>query len=431
MFNINADSTVTKSNDDHKGQNIRSNQITDRLTQIADEIEDENADLDALYKEAKKLKAERNALSKKAEQRRKILEGIANGAIPSTTTHAFPDASGRPKGQIKRDAWKDKVVFRSGEMLSDKYADDVNADKCLRAAITGNYKSLNEAEMRAVTPESGGAMLAPIVLARVIDNLRQTNWMEIFRPTIVMMNTGEFKIPIIDQLPAAVMHTPGTEQTPDNPVIEAATLNAKTMMVLVEVANELLDDSAVAHDVILQACTGAIGNKLLQQILYGTGTPPEMKGVTTYPDTAFAAAGDMSAEPDLSRLATMARMAILKTNGVMDGILYDCALEDRLDSRNTIGDAALPSRAFWTLYEDGRTLPHPSVAKGDMFFLQADSLYLGMRDNMRIEVDRSSAFNSNNTKFRAILRADIYANVAKMVYYNGIPAVAPAAGTQG
>lgn len=268
-------------------------------------------------------------------------------------------------------------------------------------------------------------MLAPEVSAHIIDNLRQSDWIQIFQPSIVMMEAGETKIPNITALPTAVMHSPGAAETPSDPTIEAATLSAKTVMVLVEVANELLNDAATSQGIILQACGDALANKLLQQALYGKGTGPEMKGITKYAASLFADAGTQETEADLFRLVTKAKMAIVKGNGSMNAMLYDCDLEDRLNKRLPAGELVEPSRAFTELYTNGKVLAHASVKIGDMLFMQSDALFLGFRETMKIEIDPFSAFNSNNTKFRLIMRGDIFANVAKMVYYSGIPAIEP------
>ena len=198
-------------------------------------------------------------------------------------------------------------------------------------------------------------------------------------------------------------------------------------MVIVEVANELLQDAATSQGIITQACSNALSNKLLQQVLYGTGTDPEMKGITTYPVASFADAGEQTAEVDLFRLATIAKMAIIRNNGSMNAMLYDCSLEDRLNKRLATGELVQPSRAFAELHSAGRVMAHPSVSAGDMLFMQDDALFIGFREHMSIEVDPYSAFNSNNTKFRLIMRGDVFANAAKMAYYSNIPDVEPTA----
>lgn len=409
----------------------RIDEIDLRLSQIGTEMEADSADLDGLLDEVKALQTERSAIEEKAVQRAALLSSIADGSATGKLVRSFSDNGGVQRDnsekamQLSREALKDKAIFRSGEKIADKYAAGVDAEKCLRAAITGNRDELNEAEKRSVTPSSGGAMLAPEVSSILIDNLRQSDWMEIFQPSIVMMQSGETKIPNITALPNAVMHTPGATENPTDPTIAAATLSAKTIMVLVEVANELLFDAATSHGVIIQACSNALSNKLLQQVLYGTGTDPEMKGITVYPAGSFADAGEQDTEIDLFRLVTKARMAIVKGNGVMNAMLYDCDLEDRLNKRLSTGELVEPCRAFTELYTAGKVLPHPSVASGDMIFMQSDALYMGFRESMKIEIDPYSAFNSNNTKFRLIMRGDIFANVAKMVYYSGIPAEEP------
>lgn len=318
----------------------------------------------------------------------------------------------------------DKVVFRSGEWLSNKYnTAGINAEKCLRAAITGNRNDLNEAEQRALTPTNTGAILAPVVSSIIIDNLRQTDWMALFEPSIVVMETGEVKIPNITTAPTAIMHTPGEQENVSNPVITPVTLKAKTIMVLCEVANELLQDSAISQGIILQTAIGAISNKLLQQVLYGTGQGAEIKGITRYSAESFADAGDKAAELDIFKLVTSARAAITKNNGDINAMLYDCDLETRLDARTAEGQLITPPRFLSALYEAGKVLAHPSVAPGDMLFMQADALFLGIRQGLEIQLDPYSSFDSNNTKFRVILRADAFANTAKMVYYSNIPSV--------
>lgn len=321
---------------------------------------------------------------------------------------------------------QEKAIFRSGEKVSSVYnVSSIDADKCLRAAITGNYSDLNDAEKRSVTPSTAGAILAPAISSILIDNLRQSDWMQIFKPTMVMMDEGEVKIPNLAGLPTTVMHTAGEEETPTDPVISAAILNAQTFMALVEVANELLQDSRTSQGAILQACINSISNKLLQQVLYGTGTAPEIKGITTYPANAFADAGDKSTDTDLFKLATLADTAIIKSNGIMDAMMYDPNLEDRLNKRLATGELVEPSRAFKRLSDAGRILAHPSIAEGDMLFMQSDALFIGMRRTLEVQIDPYSAFNSNNTKFRVILRADTFANTPRMVYYSNIPAVEP------
>jgi len=348
-----------------------------------------------------------------------IIPGIIPGIIKA-------NARSQSAGFEKYDM--DKVVFRSGEWLSNKYnTAGINAEKCLRAAITGNRNDLNEAEQRALTPTNTGAILAPVVSSIIIDNLRQTDWMALFEPSIVDMETGEVKIPNITTAPTAIMHTPGEQENVSNPVITPATLKAKTIMVLCEVANELLQDSAISQGIILQTAIGAISNKLLQQVLYGTGQGAEIKGITRYSAESFADAGDKAAELDIFKLVTSARAAITKNNGDINAMLYDCDLETRLDVRTAEGQLITPPRSLSTLYEAGKVLAHPSVATGDMLFMQADALFLGIRQGLEIQLDPYSSFNSNNTKFRVILRADAFANTAKMVYYSNIPAEEPVA----
>jgi len=61
-----------------------------------------------------------------------------------------------------------------------------------------------------------------------------------------------------------------------------------------------------------------------------------------------------------------------------------------------------------------------------MLFMQADALFIRMRQTLEVQIDPYSSFNSNNTKFRVIMRADAFANTPRMVYYKGITEAEPA-----
>lgn len=394
-----------------------------RAKQLTEELRSVNADLEMLEKEYNDYDPDGRTAAVNGE-----IPGIVvtNG---SESRDAIPDtvlASGgirpgaRPTGNYRR-IQPDKVIFRSGEPMAEKYnTTGLDADAVLRAAITGDTTGLSDAEIRTLTPSTGGAMLSPEISSLVIDNLRQSDWISLIQPTFVSMSTAEMKIPHIKGLPTAVMHIPGEEETPTDPTVTAATLSSKTLMVLCEVANELLQDSATSRGVILQACVDAISNKLLQQVLYGTGKDGEMKGITGYEAADFAAAGDKSAVKDIYSLATNAKTAVLKNNGRINAMLYDPDLEGRLNTRLATGELIQPSRAFTELYDAGKVLAHPSISAGDMIFMQADALFIGMRHNLEVQIDPYSSFNSNNTKFRLIIRADCFANAARMAYFDSI-----------
>lgn len=315
---------------------------------------------------------------------------------------------------------ENKAVFRFDEKMADRFdLSKIDADRVIRAALTGNRNELTEAELRTLTPTTGGAMLSVEISSIILDNLRQSNWMDVLRPTVVEMGTNEVKIPWITALPTSVMHTPGEEETPTDPTITAATLTAQTILCVVSVANELLQDSATSQGAILEACVSSISNKLLEQVLYGNGTPPNLKGITYYAAELFADAGN-KAGSDIYDLVTLAKSKIMKANGELNALIYDCDLEPAFDSQNAEGDGRRPTRTIQKLYDNNQILAHPSVAAGDLIFMDNKQLYLGMRQGLEIQTDPYSAFTSNNTRFRVIMRGDIFANVARMVYYNGV-----------
>jgi hypothetical protein len=191
-------------------------------------------------------------------------------------------------------------------------------------------------------------------------------------------------------------------------------------MTVVEVANELLSDTASAQGAIFDAAISAVSNKILQQALYGNGVAPQLKGISEYAAEGFADAGDKSAVENIYSLVTAAKIALTKKNGVINCMLYDPDLDAMFDYQNAEGEYGRIPRSFEEMYKNSKVLPHPSVAAGDMFFMQSDALYLGIRQDIEVQIDPYSAFNSNNTKFRVIMRADIFPNISKMVYYNSV-----------
>lgn len=321
-----------------------------------------------------------------------------------------------------------QILFRSGETASQLYnTADINVEKVLRAAITGQYSTLNEAETRAITPQSGGALLSPVVSAMMIDALRKNDWLAMVEPTYVKMDAPDVVIPEISTLPVAVMHEAGVAQDTTGFTIGAHTLSAKTMMVLVEVSNELLQDSAAIDGMVYQASLDAISNKLLEQVMYGTGEGAEMLGITQYDEDAFAVAGDKSEETDVYGLFTTAKTAILRNNGKSQACIYDPDIEPRLNERLSTGELLDPSRAFTELYNAGGVEANQSIVNGDLLFMKKGSLYIGIRAGIEVQIDPYSSFSSNNTKFRFIIRADAFPYTKHMAYFSDIPATKPVA----
>lgn len=170
-----------------------------------DELKKYNKEMDELNAEIRELQGVLDNFSEGSTAGVAERTLAVNGEIPgvSVTREYNPNiipgitkanARSQSAGFEKYDM--DKVVFRSGEWLSNKYnTAGINAEKCLRAAITGNRNDLNEAEQRALTPTNTGAILAPVVSSIIIDNLRQTDWMALFEPSIVDMQTEEVKDP--------------------------------------------------------------------------------------------------------------------------------------------------------------------------------------------------------------------------------------------
>lgn len=80
-----------------------------------------------------------------------------NGLLQSNGGKTIPaiirsNAAGQQPGAQTRTIQPSKTLFRSGEPMSCKYdVTGIDAEKCLRAAITGDYSKLTDAEKRSVT----------------------------------------------------------------------------------------------------------------------------------------------------------------------------------------------------------------------------------------------------------------------------------------
>jgi HK97 family phage major capsid protein len=154
----------------------------------------------------------------------------------------------------------------------------------LRALILG---ARNDAEKRALsegTPGAGGYTVPDVLSARLIDKLRAAS---------VTIRAGALTVPLTSDTNyvARVLTDPEpawrSEAGPvgdSGPTFDRITFTPRSLAVLVKVSRELLEDSLNIETALPNIIAEAMAREVDRVALFGSGTPPEPKGVVNFSD---------------------------------------------------------------------------------------------------------------------------------------------------
>jgi HK97 family phage major capsid protein len=152
----------------------------------------------------------------------------------------------------------------------------------LRALILGPK---NDAEKRALsegTPGAGGYTVPDVLSARLIDKLRAAS---------VTIRAGALTVPLTSDTNyvARVLTDPvpawRSEAGPvgeSGPTFDRVTFTPRSLAVLVKVSRELLEDSLNIETALPNILAEAMAREVDRVALFGSGTPPEPKGVVGF-----------------------------------------------------------------------------------------------------------------------------------------------------
>jgi HK97 family phage major capsid protein len=259
--------------------NMTVEELEARLAQLPDEIEKDDADLDALDAEFKGITAELEARKETALKKAELRNAVANGA--GTVVAEVPQTSITEERKMfetnsieYRDAWTKRIVGRE----------------------------LNEEERAALA--SAGAVIPTMTVNAVWDKL--TGPADLLGKVDVSQFPTYVRFPKATTKAAATAQAVGTTITESSDVIDYIDLIPNEYVKLLTVGADI-DHMAISavHDWIVNNLVGSIRAEINKDIVVGTGTN-ELKGILA------SVTADSTAIP-----ATVTKASLLKIMGAL------------------------------------------------------------------------------------------------------------------
>lgn len=235
----------------------RIEQINIRMAEIAKEIENDDADIDALSKEVDELQAEKKALIEKAETRKATLERIAKGN-------------------------NSKILEKEGKEMEEK-KENIRDNAEYRSAFLKNLqgKKLEEAEERALTSalNSAGAVIPTTTLNLVMEKLEEAA--PLLKEIELIRVNGNVTFAVEADATEANIHAEGATMTDDGDVLIPVSLTTYEITKYINVSKTVANMSVDAFEKWLSNMLAKrIARKITKLIISGTGTN-QPKGIAS------------------------------------------------------------------------------------------------------------------------------------------------------
>lgn len=309
-------------------------EIETRLAAIAQEVETDGADLDALENEAKDLKEQRSALLAKAEQRNRILGTVAGMTGTPVTTNPTPVET------------RDFAAMTREELLASPEYRTAWSKHILRRDMT-------DTEQRAFTIAASSA--GPAIPTELADEiLRKAQKHAPLLSEITLMHVpGGVTIAVEGTVNDAAEHTEGSTITASADTLTSVTLSQYEITKLVTASKSVMRMAIPAFEAwLVDQLAESLARKIVQRILTGTGSS-QATGV------------DKANTWDATNSVTVAKASALTTTDVLNliGLLpggYDANAKFVMSKK--------------TLFAD--FLPLQDKAKNDIVRLEGGTYYV-------------------------------------------------------
>ncbi len=231
---------------------------------------------------------------------------------------------------------------------------ELDFGRYVRGLATGDWRGA-EAEQRAMsegTGTAGGSMVPTFLSAQLIDLARNETVVMKAGAQVVPMETSTVNVAKWVGDPAPAWRLENSTIPASDAVIGVIQLQAKTLAVVTQVSRELVEDATSGGsvgDAIKSAFAQAFAVKLDYAALYGSGTPPEPRGIKNTTGVTVSSMGTNGA-------------ALTNFDPIIDAV---GALQDNNEAPNAIVMPPRTQRALGKL-KDGqlRYLTPPTILDG-------------------------------------------------------------------
>jgi HK97 family phage major capsid protein len=287
--------------------------------------------------------------------------------------------------------------------------------------------------MRQVSPGESRALTDAISLT---PTAVATTLFDRLRASAVMLNTGMsvLNMPDADSVTypqitgdvSPAMYAEAAAITPGDPTFSSVTATPRKLAHLVQMSNEVLDDSTPPLEGVLRDhLLRTLALKLDQQLLEGTGSAPEIRGLKNVASIQTLAAATNGAQPTFDNFADA--LALLEAVNVpLDRVAIVMHPRNVATLRKL--KASTAGTDLWSSAEPAGPSPRAvfgvpvyttpqlstnevqgtsgTVANSAYLFDTANVIYV-RRQDPTVVLDRSRLFNSDQSELRATMRGDL------------------------
>lgn len=330
---------------------------------------------------------------------------------------------------------EERMAATAKPFVMDGEKRDLSIGKYVRGIVTGDWSNA-EAEKRAMsegTLSGGGYMVPNLLSAQVIDLSR--NQARVIQAGAVTVPMDSNKLTL-----AKVLTGPKAGWKAENePIVEsnemslgAVNLEAKTLIGMMRMSVELLEDAANIDSIISTELSAALALELDRAAMFGSGSENEPLGLYNSPGIQKI---DMGANGEAIQNYTKFSEAVemvQNVNGEATGIIWSPRTAGAIDRLADTTGQPLRAPASYEQLTKYATNQVPNnidmgTAKNASVALVGDwtQLLIGARTNLILEASREAAgaFEKMQVVVRAYLRADIA--LAKANHFVAIDGIIP------
>ncbi|MGE5698327.1 MAG: phage major capsid protein [Candidatus Sericytochromatia bacterium] len=274
---------------------------------------------------------------------------------------------------------------------------------------------------------SGGDILRPEIVGPLIVQPVIAESVAAQVSTVVQTASHDYRLPIVQADPTAAWVAESAEITPTDADLGAVVATPAKVAALSVISRELADDSSPeAADVIGQGLARDIARKIDLAFFTAVGgvAPVGLTGATSAQDVTYDATDlDVFAEA-----ISLAETVGARTTAFVTNPTVALALSQLKEATGSIKPLLSTDSAAAGTAPGARTVlgvplyVAPDVATNTVWAIPKDRVYVVIRNDTRVEVDRSRFFTSDQVAIRATMRVAF-----ALPHQEAIVRIAPAA----
>jgi len=163
--------------------------------------------------------------------------------------------------------------------LGDESYQGLTLGNFLRSIVLGPRTDTEKRALSEGTDSAGGFTVPTQLLGESIDKLRAATTVFKAGARTVLLNTDKTSIARLATDPTATWKVENAQLSDNSPTFERIVFDAQSLMSIVLLSREVLEDSVNIERMLAQGFAGAFAVKLDAAALLGSGTPPEPQGI--------------------------------------------------------------------------------------------------------------------------------------------------------